>query len=153
VQNLIALAAVFHELTSSDVVAYFLFRNFVLYQRKFSINIKSLREQLEAVLRKEDSALYEHLRLIKAFEIIPVDLWFGRYFAQVLHKSSLARICDKVIGGSCKILSYVGAAILIVRRHPLLAQTGPEAAIELLKKIPEDTSDVVVNKALDLYYS
>lgn len=155
-QNLTALASLFSKLSTYEVISYWLFRNFVLFIKKINVQYHVLKEQLESILKKEDGDLNSHLKVIKAFEILPTDLWFERYFADILYHSSLVRVLDKVIGGNCRILPFVGAAILIVRRHLLLSivtEYKAEEIIKFLRNIPEDTSDVIVNKALDLYYS
>ncbi|GFY46651.1 TBC1 domain family member 7 [Trichonephila inaurata madagascariensis] len=150
-QSITALATFFLELCSTEVVAFWMLRNFILHQRKFSLHSKYLKENLEIILKQEDDTLYEHIKVLKAVAALPLDTWFERYFAEVLHESSLARILDKVIGGSCKILACVAAALLIVRRHLLLPLNDSTKIVEILCKNPEDISDVVVNKALDLY--
>ncbi|CAL1292163.1 unnamed protein product [Larinioides sclopetarius] len=150
VQNIIALANFFLDVCSTEI-AFWMLRNFILYQQKFSVLPKFLVENLESILRQEDDALYEHLKKIRTFEVLPLDMWFGRYFAGVIHESSLARIFDKVMGGSCKILPYVAASLLIVRRHLLLPLVDSAKIVDILKQNPEDISDMVVNKALDLY--
>ncbi|XP_054707852.1 TBC1 domain family member 7-like [Uloborus diversus] len=153
VRNLAAIASVFLELCSQEIDAYWLFKNFILFRRQAGIQFHILKEKLESILSKEDNKLIQHLRVVGALEALPLCSWFDRCFAKILHRTSLARILDKVIGGSFKVLSYVGAAIFLVRRHPLLAEEDRDQIVSLLEKIPEDTSDVVVNKALDLYYS
>ncbi|XP_015917601.2 TBC1 domain family member 7 [Parasteatoda tepidariorum] len=153
VQSLIALASFFLKFSSSDVIAYWLFRNFTLHLKKQHSNFKNQTENVESILRKEDEVLHEHLKLTKAFDVLPLNAWFERCFAKVLHESSLVRVCDKVIGGSSKILPYVGIAMLIVHRNQLICMSNSEEIVELLVKNSEDTSDVIVNKALDMYSS
>ncbi|XP_013782701.1 TBC1 domain family member 7-like [Limulus polyphemus] len=61
-------------------------------------------------------------------------------------------IWDKVIGSSSAILAFVGAAMLITLRRTLLAMDNSEEVIKYIKKVPEDTADRVVNKALELWH-
>ncbi|KAG8186816.1 hypothetical protein JTE90_020494 [Oedothorax gibbosus] len=155
VQSLIVLASLFIELSSSEETAFWLFKNFILHQRKLNTKYKNVsqKEIVETILKKEEDVLFEHLCTTKCFDSIPLDLWFDRVFAEVLHESSIARICDKIIGGSCKILPYILSALLIVRRHLLLPLNDADKMVELLEKNPEDVSELAVNKALELYYT
>lgn len=46
---------------------------------------------MEDTLEKEDAELFQHLLRIKAFPVLPVDVWFRRCFAEVLDEDALVR--------------------------------------------------------------
>ncbi|XP_023244263.1 TBC1 domain family member 7-like [Centruroides sculpturatus] len=108
-------------------------------------------ERMEAVLKKNDPELYSHLENLKVLHKLPTKIWFGRCFAEILSESALERIWDKIIAGCCKVLAFVGAALLMVLRRPLLGILQAEEVLEFLTKVPDDTADVVANKALELW--
>ncbi|XP_067127002.1 TBC1 domain family member 7 [Centruroides vittatus] len=150
-KNIIAIASAFTKMCSSKEDAYWMTRNFCKCRYKFSNILPTLTERMEAVLKKNDPELYSHLENLKVLHKLPTKIWFGRCFAEILSESALERIWDKIIAGCCKVLAFVGAALLMVLRRPLLGILQAEEVLEFLTKVPDDTADVVANKALELW--
>ncbi|KAG0412737.1 hypothetical protein HPB47_010129 [Ixodes persulcatus] len=148
-QHLLGIASAFFKMDLSEQDVYWMTRNFWRQLKKLSIDSCPMSKQMEDTLEKEDAELFQHLLRIKAFPVLPVDVWFRRCFAEVLDVDALVRVWDKVIGGSVKFLPQVGAVLLMSLRTPLLQLRGVGDVLELLSKVPKDASDVVVNKVLE----
>ncbi|KAM7299410.1 TBC1 domain family member 7 [Ixodes scapularis] len=148
-QHLLGIASAFFKMDLSEQDVYWMTRNFWRQLKKLSIDSCLMSKQMEDTLEKEDAELFQHLLRIKAFPVLPVDVWFRRCFAEVLDEDALVRVWDKVIGGSVKFLPQVGAVLLMSLRTSLLQLRGVGDVLELLSKVPKDASDVVVNKVLE----
>lgn len=148
-QHLLGIASAFFKMDLSEQDVYWMTRNFWRQLKKLSIDSCPMSKQMEDTLEKEDAELFQHLLRIKAFPVLPVDVWFRRCFAEVLDEDALVRVWDKVIGGSVKFLPQVGAVLLMSLRTSLLQLRGVGDVLELLSKVPKDASDVVVNKVLE----
>ncbi|OXB60165.1 hypothetical protein ASZ78_012316 [Callipepla squamata] len=124
---------------------------------------------LEQYLNIEDSRLLMHLKACAAMSKLPYDLWFKKCFAGCLPESSLqrqirttvmlsdsffvsfSRVWDKVISGSCKILVFVALEILLTFKMKIIALTTAEKIAQFLENIPQDNTDAIVSKAVDLW--
>ncbi|KAK5621712.1 TBC1 domain member 7 [Crenichthys baileyi] len=108
-------------------------------------------KSLEHYLSQEEPRLLNHLRSIGALPQLPYSLWFKRCFAGCLPESSLQRVWDKVISGSCKILVFVALEILLSYKIMLIGNTRPEGVVKFLCNIPQENTDAIVSKAIDLW--
>ena len=63
-------------------------------------------------LLEEETSLLSHLQSCGGLRCGQYQEWFSRGFAGIFQTSILARLWDKLIGGSVKILAYVLAAAL-----------------------------------------
>uniref|UniRef100_A0A3Q4BMX5 TBC1 domain family member 7 n=1 Tax=Mola mola TaxID=94237 RepID=A0A3Q4BMX5_MOLML len=75
-----------------------------------------------------------------------------RCFAGCLPESSLQRVWDKVISGSCKILVFVALEILLSYKIVLMGINRPEGVVKFLCNIPQENTDAIVTKAIDLWH-
>ncbi|XP_015710207.1 TBC1 domain family member 7 isoform X2 [Coturnix japonica] len=110
-----------------------------------------LPKVLEQYLNIEDSRLLMHLKACAALSKLPYDLWFKKCFAGCLPESSLQRVWDKVISGSCKILVFVALEILLTFKMKIIALTTAEKITQFLENIPQENTDAIVSKAVDLW--
>ncbi|KAI6074844.1 TBC1 domain family member 7 [Aix galericulata] len=116
---------------------------------------------LEQYLNIEDNRLLMHLKACAAMSKLPYDLWFKKCFAGCLPESSLQRqalfffppfvFWDKIISGSCKILVFVALEILLTFKMKIIALTTAEKITQFLENIPQDNTDAIVSKAVDLW--
>ncbi|XP_054577439.1 TBC1 domain family member 7 isoform X3 [Eptesicus fuscus] len=111
-----------------------------------------LPKAFEQYLSLEDSRLLSHLKMCSAVSRLPYDLWFQRCFAGCLPESSLQRVWDKVVSGSCKILVFVAVEILLTFKLKVMALNNSEKITKFLENIPQDSSDAIVSKAIDLWH-
>ncbi|KAL7984491.1 hypothetical protein Chor_003061 [Crotalus horridus] len=63
-----------------------------------------------------------------------------------------SRVWDKVISGSCKILVFVAVEILLTFKMKLMALTSAEKIEQFLENIPQDNTDAIVSKAIELWH-
>ncbi|XP_048417723.1 TBC1 domain family member 7 isoform X3 [Stegostoma tigrinum] len=166
----IAIAEAMDEMVENDVDAYWLVKYFVnQFNSKYSDSLAHLPKSLEHYLNLEDSKLLTHLKTCLAMNKLPYDLWFMHCFAGCLPESSLQRVWDKIISGSCKILVFVAMEILLTFKVKLMAMNKAENIAQFLQnmlprwlwflhfhrlspKIPQENTDAIISKAIDLWH-
>ncbi|KAM4706136.1 TBC1 domain family member 7 [Rhinophrynus dorsalis] len=149
----LAIASTMDEMVEDDVDCYWLIRSFVNHlDSKFKDSQPQLQKAFEHYLSLEDNRLGTHLKNINALERLPYDLWFKKCFAGCLAASSLQRVWDKLVSGSCKILVFVAVEILVTFKMKVMALNNADSINKFLEKIPEDNTDPIVSKAIDLWH-
>ncbi|KAI5608484.1 TBC1 domain family member 7 isoform X1 [Silurus asotus] len=109
-------------------------------------------KSLEYFLSQEDSRLLAHLHTSGSLAVLPYNLWFRRCFADCLPESSLQRVWDKLISGSCKILVFVAMEILLSYKIKLMGMSRPDAVVKFLSNMPQENMDAIVTKAIELWH-
>ncbi|XP_060705914.1 TBC1 domain family member 7 isoform X1 [Hemiscyllium ocellatum] len=150
----IAIAEAMEEMVENDVDAYWLVKYFVnQFNNKYSDSVAHLQpKSLEHYLNLEDSKLLTHLKTCLAMNKLPYDLWFMHCFAGCLPESSLQRVWDKIISGSCKILVFVAMEILLTFKSKLMTMNKAENIAQFLQNIPQENTDAIISKAIDLWH-
>ncbi|XP_078543734.1 TBC1 domain family member 7 isoform X2 [Lissotriton helveticus] len=152
-EQFLDIAKSMEEMVDDDVDCYWLVRSFVnLLNTKYKDSLPQLPKTFEHFLTLEDSRLLAHLKACSTMNKLPYDLWFKKCFAGCLPESSLQRVWDKVISGSCKILVFVAIEILVNFKMKLLVLTTAESIAQFLQTIPQDHTDAIVSKAIDLWH-
>ncbi|NXN97603.1 TBCD7 protein, partial [Rhinopomastus cyanomelas] len=157
----LAIAKAMEEMVEDPIECYWLVSCFVnQLNSKHRDSLQQLPRLLEQYLSVEDSRLLMHLRACAALSKLPHDLWFQKCFAGCLPESSLQRqvllypfrlVWDKVISGSCKILVFVALEILLTFKMKIMALSTAEKITQFLENIPQDNTDAIVSKAVDLW--
>nr|XP_038951799.1 TBC1 domain family member 7 isoform X5 [Rattus norvegicus] len=149
----LAIAKAMEEMVEDSVDCYWITRCFVKqFNNKYRDALPQLPRAFEQYLNLEDSRLLSHLKTCSAVSKLPYDLWFKRCFAGCLPESSLQRVWDKVVSGSCKILVFVAVEILLTFKIKVMALNSAEKITKFLENIPQDSSDAIVSKAIDLWH-
>ncbi|KAL0622941.1 TBC1 domain family member 7 [Plecturocebus cupreus] len=153
----LAIAKAVEEMVEDSVDCYWIIRCFVnQLNTKYRDSLPQLPKAFEQYLNLEDSRLLTHLKMCSAVSKLPYDLWFKRCFAGCLPESSLQRqvflVWDKVMSGSCKILVFVAVEILLTFKIKVMALNSAEKITKFLENIPQDSSDAIVSKAIDLWH-
>ncbi|KAG8133328.1 hypothetical protein E2320_011127 [Naja naja] len=164
----LAIAKAMEEMVEDNVDCYWLVSSFVnQLNNKYKESLPQLPKLLEQILSLEDNRLLAYLKSCSAMGQLPYNLWFRRCFAGCLPESSLQRqvslpstsprleklkVWDKVISGSCKILVFVAVEILLTFKMKLMALTSAEKIELFLENIPQDNTDAVVSKAIELWH-
>ncbi|XP_016108109.1 TBC1 domain family member 7 isoform X3 [Sinocyclocheilus grahami] len=152
-ENFLAIGRAMEEIVDDPVDCYWLIRCFVnQFKLKFGDSIPHLPKSLEHFLSQEDAALLAHLKTSGALHSLPYCLWFRRCFAGCLPESSLQRVWDKVISGSCKILVFVAVEILLSYKIMLMGMSDPDGVYNFLSNLPQENTDAIVTKAIDLWH-
>lgn len=148
------LASISHsllDLLDDDVDAYWISKGFFNCVTKFHPDIPNLVKYTKTVLEKEDLALSGYLTSTGAFDVLPLRRWLCSCYAGVLSETALAKVWDKIVGGSYKILVFVGVVLLITLRRLLLKELTAEKIVGNLVQISEETSEVIVNKGIEMW--
>lgn len=152
-EDFLAISCAMEEIVDDPVDCYWLIKCFVnQFNNKFGDSIPHLPKSLEHYLSQEESRLLTHLKSMGALALLPYNLWFQRCFAGCLPESSLQRVWDKVISGSCKILVFVAVEILLSYKIMLMGMSRPEGVVKFLCNIPQENTDAIVTKAIDLWH-
>ncbi|NXQ08500.1 TBCD7 protein, partial [Vidua macroura] len=156
----LAIAKAMEEMVEDPIECYWLVSCFVnQLNSKHKDSLQQLPKILEQYLNIEDNRLLTHLKTCAAMSKLPYDLWFKKCFAGCLPESSLQRqvlflfflVWDKVISGSCKILVFVAVEILLTFKMKIIALNSAEKITQFLENIPQDNTDAIVSKAVDLW--
>ncbi|XP_050170298.1 TBC1 domain family member 7 isoform X1 [Myiozetetes cayanensis] len=148
----LAIAKAMEEMVEDPIECYWLVSCFVnQLNSKHKDSLQQLPKILEQYLNIEDNRLLMHLKACAAMSKLPYDLWFKKCFAGCLPESSLQRVWDKVISGSCKILVFVALEILLTFKMKIIALNTAEKITQFLENIPQDNTDAIVSKAVDLW--
>lgn len=151
-EDFLAIGHAMEELVDNPVDCYWLVKNFVnQFHHKFGDTIPHLPKSLEHFLSQEDNALLTQLRTSGCLATLPYSLWFKRCFAGCLPDTSLQRVWDKVISGSCKILVFVAMEILLTYKIMLMGMK-PDSVAMFLCNMPQENTDAIVTKAIDLWH-
>ncbi|MEE6464951.1 hypothetical protein FKM82_006412 [Ascaphus truei] len=149
----LAIASTMEEMVDDDVDCYWLIRSFVNHlDAKYRDSQPHLPKAFEHYLNLEDNRLVTHLKTCYALDKLPYDLWFKKCFAGCLPESSLQRVWDKVVSGSCKILVFVAVEIFLTFKMKVMALNNADNIKAFLGKIPQDNTDAIVSKAIDLWH-
>ncbi|XP_039609951.1 TBC1 domain family member 7 [Polypterus senegalus] len=148
-----AIAKAMYEMVKNEVDSYWLIKCFVnQFSHKYGDSLPHLPKSLEYYLSLEDSRLLNHLKSCSAMGKLPYGLWFRKCFAGCLPDSSLQRVWDKLISGSCKILVFVAMEILLSYKIMLLGMNKAESITQFLENMPQENTDAIVSKAVDLWH-
>ncbi|XP_068090736.1 TBC1 domain family member 7 isoform X2 [Hyperolius riggenbachi] len=149
----LAIAQTMEEIVDDDVDCYWLTKNIVHHlDTKFRESFTPMQKAFEHYLNLEDNRLLTHLKTNNALDKLPYNLWFRKCFAGCLPATSLQRVWDKVVSGSCKILIFIAVEIMLTFKMKLLTLNNAYSINNFLEKIPEDSTDPIVNKAVDLWH-
>uniref|UniRef100_UPI00358FDE83 TBC1 domain family member 7 isoform X2 n=1 Tax=Myxine glutinosa TaxID=7769 RepID=UPI00358FDE83 len=150
--DFLAIASTMSELAESELDAYWLSRCFVLqFNSKHADSLPHLPKSLEHYLALEELRLLQHLKVCGALVRLPYSRWFRRCFAGSLPNSSLERVWDKVISGSCKLLVFVALAILISFKMTIMKMNMGDGIVGFLENLPQENADVIAGRAIDLW--
>ncbi|KAF2980586.1 hypothetical protein EK904_006400 [Melospiza melodia maxima] len=135
----LAIAKAMEEMVEDPIECYWLVSCFVnQLNSKHKDSLQQLPKFLEQYLNIEDNRLLMHLKACSAMSKLPYDLWFKK-------------VWDKVISGSCKILVFVAVEILLTFKMKIIALNSAEKITQFLENIPQDNTDAIVSKAVDLW--
>lgn len=152
-EDFLSIGRAMEEIADDPVDCYWLVKGFVKqFHSKFGDSVPHLPKSLEHYLSQEEPRLLAHLRGCGALPLLPYALWFRRCFAGCLPESSLQRVWDKVVSGSCKILVFVALEILLSYKILLMGIAQADAIASFLRKMPQENTDAIVAKAIDLWH-
>ncbi|XP_044727631.1 TBC1 domain family member 7, partial [Chrysoperla carnea] len=135
----------------NNIDIYWLTKGFNTIVIQYYNDIPICIERMITLLEKEDAELYKCLEKLDAFKVLPFTNWYLCCFAGVINETSLAKIWDKLCAGSFKILVFVGVVLLTTLRRVLIRCTNAVAILECIEKITEETAEVIVNKAIEVW--
>ncbi|KAL0281308.1 UNVERIFIED_CONTAM: hypothetical protein PYX00_002335 [Menopon gallinae] len=134
-----------------DVDTYWISKGFYTSVKNFHDCIPKLVEASKTILEREDKVLFKHLSELGIFDGSEIAISFNCLFADILHETALVKIWDKIVGGSFKILPFVAVILFTTLRRNLLNITCKSTVFDELKGITEEISEVIANKAIELW--
>ncbi|CAB3387185.1 Hypothetical predicted protein [Cloeon dipterum] len=150
-ENFAKLAAMMMEFFDNDVEVYWVSKGFFNFLSRLAIEMPKLSECTLTLLEKEDCELNTYMQERELLANLPLFDWYTSMFAVVLSESSLCKIWDKMVGGSYKILIFVAVALCVNLKKQIMSCETLDHLLILFENVSEDMSEVVVNKALDLW--
>ncbi|KAJ1530816.1 hypothetical protein ONE63_005663 [Megalurothrips usitatus] len=150
-QNLLLISSALLEMFDNDVDIFWISKGFFQYVNRFYASVHVLVNTTLKSLEKEDQELYSHLEKVQALDAIPFTKWYCSCFAGLLKDLALAKIWDKLVGGSCKILVFVAIRILTTMKRRLIQLKSAAKIVDCLCDITEETAEMIANKAIELW--
>uniref|UniRef100_A0A3Q3KR70 TBC1 domain family member 7 n=1 Tax=Monopterus albus TaxID=43700 RepID=A0A3Q3KR70_MONAL len=148
-EDFLSISRAMEEIVDDSADCYWLIKCFVnQFQTKFGDSVPHLPKSLEHYLSQEEPQPLNHLKHMGALGQMPYSLW-----TNILPDSLIFfRVWDKVISGSCKILVFVALEILLSYKIRLMGINWPEGVVKFLCNIPQENTDAIVTKAIDLWH-
>lgn len=150
-QNLLLISSALLNMFDNDVDIFWISKGFFQYIVKCYAYVHVLVSTTLKNLEKEDQQLYCHLEKVQALDVIPFTTWYCSCFAGLLKDPALAKIWDKLVGGSCKILVFVAIRILTTMKRRLIQLHSADLVVSSLCDITEETAEMIANKAIELW--
>ncbi|KAG5885156.1 hypothetical protein JTB14_037605 [Gonioctena quinquepunctata] len=150
-KGFLPIAQSFMHFVDEDSDVYWLSKNFYNVVCKFESDIPKLIERSYTLLEKEDPSYYKHLLKDGILGNLPLAKWFDCCFAGILNENALAKIWDKLCGGSYKILVYVVVMLLTNMKLRILKCNSLTGILQYIKNIPEETADIIANKSIEMW--
>ncbi|XP_019528560.2 TBC1 domain family member 7 [Aedes albopictus] len=141
------------QIFDNDIEIYWMSKGFHEYSQEIIEEMGKLSDLTGTILEKEDNGLYIHLKSCDIFPVLPLEKWYGSFFAGVLPELAIIRIWDKLCGGSIKIVIFVLIEILRTLRRRVLRCVDLKSLLECIDTIKDEqeTADLIVNKAIELW--
>ncbi|KAL3268741.1 hypothetical protein HHI36_007843 [Cryptolaemus montrouzieri] len=103
-----------------DAELYWLAKGFYYCVHSFDHDLPKLIEAVSNLLEKEEPIVYKHLKAKEALDNLPYESCFESCYAKIMNYPTLAKIWDKLAGGSCSIFVYVFLCLLMHLKHSIL---------------------------------
>ncbi|KAK9887666.1 hypothetical protein WA026_023788 [Henosepilachna vigintioctopunctata] len=136
-----------------DVELYMLSKAFYSFIHSFDNDFPKLVEAIHNLLEKEEPLLYKHLRFVDALDNLPYEACFNSCFAKFMNFPALAKIWDKLSGGSYTIFVYVFLALLVHFKYLFLECSTSKEVLENINKIKENDAEIIFNKAMYMWHN
>ncbi|CAG9760143.1 unnamed protein product [Ceutorhynchus assimilis] len=134
-----------------DTDIYWIAKKFYEKIAKMKNDIPRLIEVTHCLIEKEDAEYYKILKNNGIIDGLPLSKWFQCCLAGIIDENCIIKIWDKICGGSHKILAFLVTITLLSLKHRIIKMNNASGVIDILKNIPEDSAEIIVNKTIDLW--
>jgi len=147
-ENFTAIVNTLHHLVSTPEEVYWISRGLYSLLDSSLADLRPLSDCLTKLLG-EEPALSTHLETSGVLRSLQYSQLWARGFAGVFQPCLLARLWDKLLGGSSKVLVYVLASAIFRCRVEVMAAETQEEVINIICNMKEDRQEVVLTQALE----
>lgn len=123
------------QIFDNDIEIYWMAKGFNDYSQEILEEMGKLSDLTGTILEKEDNGLYIHLKSCDILPVLPLEKWYGSFFAGVLSELAIIRIWDKICGGSIKIVIFVLIEILRTLRRRVLRCMDLKSLLECIESV------------------
>lgn len=124
----------------NDIEIYWMAKGFHEYSQEIIEEMGKLSDLTGTILEKEDNGLYIHLKSCDILPVLPLEKWYGSFFAGVLPELAIIRIWDKICGGSIKIVIFVLIEILRTLRRRVLRCVDLKSLLECIETVSSNSN-------------
>jgi len=139
------------QLVSSPEEIYWVAREVFSLLESFLQDPRPLYDCLGKLLSEESGLLVSHLESCGGVRCPQFHQLWTSAFAGVFQPSLLARLWDKLIAGSSKVLAYVLASALSRCRSEVMGANTQDEILSIITSMKEDRQEIVLTQALDLW--
>jgi len=147
-ENFAAIVNTLYQLVSTPEEVYWIACGLYRCLESFTSDTRPLNDCL-AKLLAEEPVLLSHLETSGVLRSLQYTQLWSRGFAGIFQPCTLARLWDKLIGGSSKVLVYVLASAIFRCRVEVMGAETQEEVINIISNMKEDRQEVVLTQALD----
>jgi len=146
--NFSAIVSTLHHLVSTPEEVYWLASGLYSCIDSCLSDSRALADCLTKLLA-EEPVLLSHLETSGVLRSLQYTQLWARGFAGIFQPCMLARLWDKLIGGSSKVLVYVLASAIFRCRVEVMGAETQEEVLSIISNMKEDRQEVVLTQALD----
>uniref|UniRef100_A0A1B0CL08 TBC1 domain family member 7 n=1 Tax=Lutzomyia longipalpis TaxID=7200 RepID=A0A1B0CL08_LUTLO len=155
--NFIAISETLLQLFDNEVEIYWMAKKIYQITEDIEKDLPKLTTLTNSLLEKNNQDLYRHMETNNLLQKLPLNRWYVTCFAGVLNESALARVWDKIIGGSYQILAFVLFKMLSKVDRCIFKCKDIDALLECIDKLnaknEKELSDVIVSKSIEMWQS
>uniref|UniRef100_A0A1B0GMI1 TBC1 domain family member 7 n=1 Tax=Phlebotomus papatasi TaxID=29031 RepID=A0A1B0GMI1_PHLPP len=154
--SFIAIAETLLKLFDNEVEIYWMAKKFYEITEDIEKDLPKLLALTNSLLEKNNQELFRYLETNNLLQKLPLSKWYVTCFAGVLNETALARVWDKIIGGSFQILAFVTYKTLSKLEKTIYKCTDIESLLKCIDtqaKNSQEMSDVIVSKSIEMWQS
>ncbi|GAB0096502.1 TBC1 domain family member 7 [Sergentomyia squamirostris] len=151
--NFISISETLLELFDNEVEIYWMAKKFYQITEDIEKDWTKLISLTHSLFEKNYLDLYGHLEKHSLLQKLPLNKWYVTCFAGVLNETALARIWDKIIGGSFQILAFVLFKMFTKLDRSIYKCRNVDAVLECIEKLNKNDQDVIVTKSIEMWQS
>lgn len=149
-QNFTSIVQSLQHLVSSPEEVFWLARGIFSILETSLSDTRHMYDCLTKLL-EEEASLLAHLDSCGGVQCPQYQQLWRRGLAGVFQPSLLARLWDKLIGGSSKVLAYVLACALFRCKSEVMGAKTENEILDIVTGMKEDRQDVVLTSALEMW--
>ncbi|XP_059612010.1 TBC1 domain family member 7 [Phlebotomus argentipes] len=155
--NFIGISETLLQLFDDEVEIYWMAKKFYEITEDIEKDLPKLITLTTSLFEKNNQELFRYLETHNLLQKLPLNRWYVTCFSGVLNETALAKVWDKIIGGSFQILAFVLYKMLSKLERSIYKCKDIDSLLECIEKLnaknDQEMSDVIVSKSIEMWQS